>query len=321
MRLIHEGKVKRVFADPESEERLIVEFTDAITAGDGAKKEVLEGKGTIACDTTEFLLRFLASKGIDTHFIKRLEGPRLLCKKASMFPIESVCRNVVAGSFARRYGLDTGRPLSKPLVEFFLKDDELHDPMITRDAIVRLGMATEEELDFMKRVTLAVNHYLGELFSQAGLRLIDFKLEFGKTSDGKIVLADEISGDTIRVWDENSDSLDKDIFRKDLGNVVEAYRRLLDRLDSTDPTTIPTFEEAVDVIVMPKKGIKNPPGEVAKKALIRLGYDEVTDVRVGKVFHVSIKRPVSSEMLERVSEMSNKLLANPIAESISVRLE
>ncbi|MCF2138208.1 MAG: phosphoribosylaminoimidazolesuccinocarboxamide synthase [Candidatus Thorarchaeota archaeon] len=321
LRLIHEGKVKRVYADPESEERLIVEFTDAITAGDGAKKEILEGKGTVACDTTEFLLKFLESKGIETHFIKRLDGPKLLCKKASMYPIESVCRNVVAGSFARRYGLETGRSLSRPLVEFFLKDDDLHDPMIAKEAVIRLGIATEEELAFMRRVTLAVNYYLGELFSQVGLRLVDFKLEFGKTSDGKIVVADEISGDTMRVWDKNSQSMDKDIFRKDLGDVVEIYRRLLEKLSNATPESILPLDEVIDVVVMPKEGIKNPPGEVAKKALVRLGYDEILDVRVGKVFRITMSTSISGRSLDHVDEMAEKLLANPIAETTRVRLD
>ncbi|MHA1654443.1 MAG: phosphoribosylaminoimidazolesuccinocarboxamide synthase [Candidatus Thorarchaeota archaeon] len=321
VRLIHEGKVKRVFSDPESDERLIVEFTDAITAGDGAKREVLKGKGEVACETTEFLFSYLEGKGIATHLIRRLEGTKLLCKKVSIFPIECVCRNVAAGSFARRYGLETGRPLSRPLVEFFLKDDELHDPMITMDAIVRLGMATQEELEFMRRVTLDVNYYLSELFRQVGLRLVDFKLEFGKTENGEILVADEISGDTMRVWDENRSSLDKDLFREDEGDVVQAYKRLLERIREADPEQVPIREETLLVHVMPKSGIKNPPGEVARKALVRLGYDEVVDVRMGKVFEIKVNTPVSTRLLARVEEMNRRLLANPIAENTRVRLE
>ncbi len=318
MRLIHEGKVKRVFSDPESDDRLIVEFTDAITAGDGERREIIEGKGAVACETTALLFGYLEDKGLATHFIRQLDETRLVCRKVSIFPIEAVCRNLAAGSFARRYGLEDGRPLSRPLVEFFLKSDELHDPLITADAIIRLGLATREELDFIRRVTLAVNYYLGTLLSQVGLRLVDFKLEFGRTDDGDILIADEISGDTMRVWDESGGSLDKDVFRKDKGNVLEVYNLLLEKLKETRPKEVPVRGEVVRVLVMPKEGIKNPPGEVARKALLRLGFEEVEEVRAGKVFRLCLRRAVSPEMLGRIEEMNTRLLANPIAEATYV---
>ncbi|NWF94910.1 MAG: phosphoribosylaminoimidazolesuccinocarboxamide synthase [Candidatus Thorarchaeota archaeon] len=319
MSLIREGKVKKVYSDPDSRDNIIIEFTDAITAGDGAKREVLEGKGAVACATTELLLGYIASKGIDTHLIRRLDERRVLCKRVTIFPVEAVCRNIAAGSFCRRYGLEKGRPLSQPLVEFFLKDDRLHDPLITEGAVVRLGLATEEEIEFMRRVTLSVNYYVSQLFDQVGLRLVDFKLEFGKTEDGQVLVADEVSGDTMRVWDVTG-SLDKDIFREDRGDVVEAYRTMLERLKEADPSKVNLREERVTIVVMPKEGIKNPPGEVARKALLRLGFSSVAEVRMGKVFDMTLRGPLNSTVLAQLREMNMRLLANPIAERSRVRL-
>ncbi len=318
--LINEGKVKRVYADPDSPERVIIEFTDAITAGDGEKRDEIEGKALVTCDTSEFLLKYLQEKGIATHFIKRLEDTRWLCRKVEIFPLEVVCRNFAAGSFCKRYGIQRGQVLAEPLVEFFLKDDSLHDPLLSTDAIERLGFATADEIAFIHAVTLSVNYYLRELLSQAGLRFVDFKLEFGKTKDGAILLADEISGDTIRVWDKDEDSLDKDIFRDDSGDVVDAYRRLLDRLRETDPEEIPNRVETLSVLVLPKDGIKNPPGEVTRKAMTRLGFDHAVDVRAGRIYRITVNQPVSPDLLEKLEEMNMKLLSNPIAERTELRL-
>ncbi|TFG07927.1 phosphoribosylaminoimidazolesuccinocarboxamide synthase [Candidatus Thorarchaeota archaeon] len=320
MDLINEGKVKRVYADPESPKRVIIEFTDTITAGDGQKREEIEGKGLVTCDTSEFLLKYLQDKGVATHFIKRLEETRLLCRKVDIFPLEVVCRNFAAGSFCDRYGLKRGQLMSEPLIEFFLKDDSLHDPLLSADAIERLGIANPDEIAFMYSVTLSVNYYLRELLSQAGLRFVDFKLEFGKAEDGAILLADEISGDTIRVWDKDEDSLDKDIFRHDSGNVVEAYGRLLGRLKETNPDEIPVRTEFLTILVLPKDGIKNPPGEVTRKAMTRLGFEEVVEVRAGRIYRVKINRPISPDILNQLHEMNMKLLSNPIAEKTEVRL-
>ncbi|MCK5266312.1 MAG: phosphoribosylaminoimidazolesuccinocarboxamide synthase, partial [Candidatus Thorarchaeota archaeon] len=179
MDLIHEGKAKRVLQDPDSPERVIIEFTDTVTAGDGDKKKEFVGKGTIACEMSKYLFGYLEGKRIDTHFVKKLAENQLLCKKVTIIPIEVVCRNIAAGSFCRRYGIEKGIELTQPLIEFFVKDDKLHDPLITTGAIIRLGLAEREDLDFMRSVTLSVNYYLEELFKQRNLILVDFKLEFG----------------------------------------------------------------------------------------------------------------------------------------------
>ncbi|MFW9956523.1 MAG: phosphoribosylaminoimidazolesuccinocarboxamide synthase [Candidatus Odinarchaeota archaeon] len=321
MNLIYEGKAKRVFKDPNSKDRVIIEFSDSATAGDGAKKDTFPGKGAIACDISEILFSYLEGKGIDTHYVKRLKGPQLLCKKVSIFPVEVVCRNIAAGSFCKRYGIDRGTVFEKPLVEFFLKDDSLHDPLITIGAITRIKLVTRDIMQFLIRVTLSVNYYLSELLKQQNLTLVDFKLEFGKTEDETIVLADELSPDTMRIWDSKSVSLDKDVFREEKGDLVSTYKMLLDTLRAASPEDVDIAKEVVQVIVEPKSGIKNPPGEVTKKALMRLGFAEVDDVRVGKVFNIVLKKPITTEILNHLNIMNVKLLSNPISEKHKVRLE
>ncbi|MFW9786440.1 MAG: phosphoribosylformylglycinamidine synthase subunit PurS [Candidatus Thorarchaeota archaeon] len=321
MKLIHEGKVKKVFQDPGSTDRVVIEFTDTVTAGDGEKKEEIEGKGELACRMTEYLLGYLEGKGIDTHFVKPLDGPQMLARKVDIYPMEVVCRNIAAGSFCRRYGVEKGTVLEKPLVEFFVKDDNLHDPLITPEAIISLGLVSDKNLQFMRSVTLSSNYYLVELLKQQGLTLVDFKLEFGCTEAGHIVIADELSGDTMRVWDEKSKSLDKDVFREDKGDLIEVYSKLVDSLLSAKPEDVSNRNEMIQVVVQPKSGIKNPPGEVTKKALIRLGFGEAEEVRVGKIFNILLQKPVTSEILNQLSIMNIKLLSNPISEKHEVSLD
>jgi phosphoribosylaminoimidazole-succinocarboxamide synthase len=321
MELMYEGKSKRVFIDDESENHVIVEFTDNVTAGDGKKHDVIEGKGKLACELSEFFFKFLEKVGIDTHYVRRVDDTRLRCLKAQIFPVEIVCRNRAAGSFCKRYGIKNGTVLSAPLVEFFLKNDKLHDPLIPEDAIVRLGMASSSDVAHMKSVALSVNHYLSELFKQAKLTLVDFKLEFGMTNDERVVLADEISGDTIRVWNSKGQSYDKDLYRKGKGDITVAYSFLLEQLSKTNEEAVPIRDELVHVLVMPKDGIKNPPGEVTKKALARLGFGDAKSLQVGKVFEIHLGKPVTSSILKQLTLMSLKLLSNPISEKHLVRLD
>lgn len=319
MDLIHEGKVKRLYQDPDSDEHVIIEFTDLVTAGDGEKKEEIKGKGQLACDTNSLLLKYLQDKGIPTHLTKELDGPRFRARKLDVFKLEIVCRNRPTGSFCKRYGEPQFDAFSHPLVEFFLKDDSLGDPFISKEAVTRLGIAKPEEMGIIKSLTLSVNYYLTELLAQVDLVLIDFKLEFGRTEKGQILLADEISGDTMRVWGQEGDSLDKDVFRQDKGNIIEAYSKLLRFLKETNPDQVNTRPEQLSVFVLPKEGIKNPPGEVTKKAMKRLGFGQVNDVRVGKIFQIEIDCPVTSEIVKELDMMGLKLLSNPIAEKREVR--
>lgn len=320
MNLIHEGKVKRVYQDPESDNRVIIEFTDAVTAGDGAKRESYEGKGKLTSDISYLLLGYLEGKGIDTHLVKNLDGAQMLCSKVNIIPVEVVCRNISAGSFRKRYGLKQGTELKEPLIEFFLKNDDLGDPLITEEAVALLEYASAEDLQFMKSVTKSVNYYLSELFKQVSLRLVDFKLEFGRTDDGHMVVADELSPDTMRIWDANSESLDKDVFREDKGNLIQAYTRFYEKLGQTRGEDVKPRHEIIEVVVEPKEGIKNPPGEVTRKALARLGFGEAVEVRAGKVFRIALRGPVTSEILKQLRIMNVKLLSNPISEKQQVRM-
>lgn len=321
MDLIHEGKVKRVLQDPDSAERVIIEFTDTVTAGDGEKKEVFTGKGSVACAMSNFLFGYLEGKGIDTHYVRKLTDNQLLCKKVNVFPVEVVCRNIATGSFCRRYGTEKGTEFTRPLVEFFMKDDEFHDPLITEGAIIRLGHAEREQLDFLRSVTISVNHYLTELLKQRNLILVDFKLEFGRTEKGTIVIADEISPDTMRIWDASSSSMDKDVFREDKGDLIATYTEVFEEMKKAKPQDVDPRYETVQVVVEPKLGIKNPPGEVTKKALGRLGFADVEEVRMGKVFTITLKRPITTEILNQLKIMNVKLLSNPISERHKVRIE
>ena len=321
MKLINEGKVKRVFQDPESSNRVIIEFTDNVTAGDGEKKEEFPGKGNIVCEMSSYLFSFLEKKGIDTHCVKKVADNQLMCKKVDIFPVEVVCRNIAAGSFCKRYGTKKGTELTKPLVEFFVKDDKLHDPLITDGAIIRLGLAKRDDLEFIRSVTLSVNYYLQELLKQRELILVDFKLEFGRTEKGSIVVADEISPDTMRIWGAKSNSLDKDVFREDKGDLISTYTKVVDEIKKAKTENIDQRIELVKVIVEPKSGIKNPPGEVTKKALGRLGFADVQEVRMGKVFTITLRKPITSEILHQLSIMNVKLLSNPISETHKVRIE
>ncbi len=318
MSLLYEGKAKRVYEDAESRTHVIVEFTDNVTAGDGEKKEVIPGKGALACETTHILFSFLNEKGVETHYEKRVDDTRLQCLKVEIFPVEVVCRNVAAGSLCRRYGIERGRIFSPPIIEFFLKDDALHDPLITRETAIALNLVTSQELAFMESVTRAANYYLCQLFKQVDLSLIDFKLEFGKTPDGRILVADELSGDTMRLWTLSGESMDKDLFREASGDLLEAYTTLVERLRNISPESIPVRKERLRVVVMPKQGIKNPPGEVTKKALTRLGFESVNEVRVGKVYDIEISHPITTEILNNLENMNLKLLSNPVAENAKV---
>ncbi len=227
---LYEGKAKRVYAtdDPDL---VIVSYKDDATAFDGLKKGTIVGKGAINNRMTNFLMKKLEASGVPTHFVEELNDRETLVRKVSIVPLEVIIRNVSAGSFAKRFGVEEGIEFSEPTIEFSYKNDDLHDPMINDYHAVALKLATWDELDLITRYAFAVNDLLKAEMRACGVRLVDFKLEFGKTSDGKIVLADEISPDTCRFWDmETNEKLDKDRFRRDLGNVEDAYHEMMKRV-------------------------------------------------------------------------------------------
>ncbi|GAA6123468.1 phosphoribosylaminoimidazolesuccinocarboxamide synthase [Bifidobacterium psychraerophilum] len=239
--LLYQGKAKKLYAT-DDQDVLWVEYMNQATAGNGAKKEQIEGKGHLNNEITSLMFRLLAKRGIASHFVKQLSGTEQLVRKMTMFPLEIVMRNVAAGSFATRYGIKEGTVLSKPVLEFFYKSDELNDPFINNDDILALELATEEQLEIISAKAREINQALLAIFSSIDVRLVDFKIEMGITSDGMILLADEITPDTCRLWDEQGqgedseaiEHLDKDLFRRDLGSIIPAYEEILTRLQGLE---------------------------------------------------------------------------------------
>ncbi|WP_226086417.1 phosphoribosylaminoimidazolesuccinocarboxamide synthase [Mesobacillus sp. S13] len=228
--LLYEGKAKRIYATDE-EQVVRVQYKDSATAFNGEKKAEIVGKGKLNNEITSLLFLKLRKAGIHSHFIEKISENEQLVKRVEIIPLEVVVRNFAAGSFSKRLGVEEGKQLPRPIVEFYLKDDSLGDPLITDEHVDVLDLATKDEVAELKAAALKINEVLGGFFAEIGVRLIDFKLEFGKDADGMILLADEISPDTCRLWDmETQQKLDKDVFRRDLGNLTDAYETILTRL-------------------------------------------------------------------------------------------
>ncbi len=228
---LYEGKAKKVFAT-EDPELLIVSYKDDATAFNGLKRGTIEGKGVINNKMSNALMRLLEERGVPTHFVEELSDRDTLVKKVKIVPLEVIIRNISAGSFAKNYGVEEGIVFSSPTIEFSYKNDALGDPLLNEYHALALGLVTEDELEVIKRYSFMVNDILKEFWSSCGVTLVDFKMEFGRLSDGTVILADEISPDTSRLWDsETGEKLDKDRFRRDLGGVEDAYREIMGRLE------------------------------------------------------------------------------------------
>jgi phosphoribosylaminoimidazole-succinocarboxamide synthase len=227
---LYEGKAKKVFATDDAG-LVIIHYKDDATAFNGEKKGQIEDKGVMNNQIASSLFELLAASGVPTHFVARLSERDMLCKKVRIVPLEVIVRNVAAGSMAKRLGLAEGTALKTTVFELSYKDDSLGDPLVNDYHAVAIGASTFEEIEAIKAITFKVNEVLSSFFYNKGVRLIDFKLEFGRTESGELVLADEISPDTCRFWDaKTNEKLDKDRFRRDLGNVKEAYIEILNRL-------------------------------------------------------------------------------------------
>tara|TARA_B100000700_G_scaffold54875_1_gene58718 strand:+ start:895 stop:1608 length:714 start_codon:yes stop_codon:yes gene_type:complete len=227
--LISEGKAKSLYETSEESELLMV-YRDDTSAFDGKKKEALKGKGEINNKFNAFIMEYLSNNGVETHFLKLVEKNESLVKRLDMLPVECVVRNIATGSLCRRLGVKEGIKFEDPLFEFFLKDDDLGDPLINDNHITAFGWGAEEEIATMKEITFKINHLLCALFKEVGLILVDYKVEYGR-SNGSLILGDEFTPDGCRIWDaETGESLDKDRFRKDLGDVVESYQIVAHKL-------------------------------------------------------------------------------------------
>ena len=227
---LYEGKAKKVFAT-DNEDYCIVDYKDDATAFNGEKKGSIIGKGVINNRVTNYLMKMLEENGIPTHFYEEISDRETIVKKVSIVPLEVIVRNISAGSFSKKYGVPEGIVFSEPTIEFSYKNDELGDPLINSYHAIALKLATKEEIETIKNMAFKVNEVLKKYFLTRNIKLVDFKLEFGRLKDGTIVLADEISPDTCRFWDKDTnEKLDKDRFRRDLGNVEDAYKEILYRV-------------------------------------------------------------------------------------------
>ncbi|HEL2221253.1 phosphoribosylaminoimidazolesuccinocarboxamide synthase [Streptococcus suis] len=227
--LLYSGKAKDIYATADSDQ-IVAVYKDQATAFNGGKKEQISGKGRLNNLISSLIFEKLNEAGVKTHFIKRLSDTEQLNKKVEIIPLEVVLRNVTAGSFSKRFGVEEGIALPTPIVEFYYKKDELDDPFINDEHIAFLELASQDQIAYIKEETRRINEFLKDLFAQIGLTLVDFKLEFGVDSSGQILLADEFSPDNCRLWDADGNHLDKDVFRRGLGELTEVYEVVLAKL-------------------------------------------------------------------------------------------
>lgn len=229
-KLLYEGKAKKIF-ETDNPEILLVSYKDDATAFNGVKKGIIEGKGLINNKVTNYMMKLLEDAKIPTHYIEEISDRETLVKKVSIIPLEVIIRNVAAGSFSKNYGVEEGIIFDEPTIEFSYKNDKLGDPLINSYHAIALKLATKEEIETIKKYAFKINEEMKKFFISINVKLIDFKLEFGKLKDNTIVLADEISPDTCRFWDAaTNEKLDKDRFRRDLGNVEGAYKEMMKRI-------------------------------------------------------------------------------------------
>lgn len=232
MTLVYEGKAKRVFSTDE-DHVFRIEYKDEVTAGNGAKKDKMAGKGRLNNLITSYFFERLAKEGLESHFIKKLSDTEQLVKEVTIIPLEVVVRNYAAGSIVKRLGFDKGEAFASPLVEFYYKEDALNDPIITDDHVKLLGIADDNDISELKRQALVVNDMLVKIMDEMNLQLIDFKIEFGEDQDGNILLADEISPDTCRIWDKDTkENFDKDVYREDTGSLIDTYTKFYNKLEA-----------------------------------------------------------------------------------------
>ena len=225
--LLYEGKAKQIYTT-DNDNEFVVYYKDDATAFNGEKKAEIASKGILNNKISTIMFEELAREGIESHFIKSISDREMLVKKVEILPLEVIVRNITAGSFCKRYGVEEGIVLDKPIFEMSYKNDEYGDPLVNDDHAIALKLATQEEIDYIREQTLKINK---EFFLKLNLKLVDFKLEFGKDTDGNIILADEISPDTCRLWDVNTnEKLDKDRFRRDLGDLIQGYEEVLSRM-------------------------------------------------------------------------------------------
>lgn len=316
----YSGKAKDVIVLNDGEVQ--INFRDSISAFDGVKKEELAEKGITNCLTSVKLFEILNDYGFNTHFISKINDSQLLCKRVTILPVEVVCRNISAGSFCKRYGFEEGIKFKQPLIEFFVKDDEHHDPLITESVAVQMKLITKDEAILLEAITRAVNEILLKIFDLISLQLVDFKLEFGRTTEGHLLLADEISADTMRLWEKKTgEKKDKDRYRQDLGDVIVHYKDILERLNSIQK--LPEYKplSTVHVIIKLRKSVLDPAGEVIFRSLSRKGFKRIESVRLGKSAEIVFNAVPSSDLQSKIEEISEQILSNPLIEDFDLKIQ
>ncbi len=327
---IYIGKAKDIF-ETDDPNVLRAYFRDSATAFNAQKKGEIQNKGKVNATISTLLFNLLEQNGIKTHLIKQISENELLVKRVKIIPLEVIVRNIAAGSLCKRLGIKEGKVLKSPIVEFSYKNDELGDPLLTRAYIINaLEVADNKTLDIITELTLKINEILKEFFLNVGIKVIDFKLEYGIDKDSNLLLADELSPDNFRFWDaKTNEKLDKDRFRQDLGNVEGAYQEMLKRVKegckgrSSEPTNgreKNNKQYSVRVQVLPKADILDPQGQTVEKALQSLGYKEIQDLKIGKEIVFKINAKSENEATNQVKEMCNRLLANPVIEDYKIEI-
>ena len=322
---LYEGKAKILY-ETKDKELIIQHFKDDATAYNNLKKASVEGKGVLNNRISEYILTNLSQCGIKTHFIKRLNMREQLIKKAEIFPIEFIVRNIATGSLTKRLGIPEGTLLEKPLLEYCYKKDELNDPLISKEHIFSFGWAKEYEIKIIDKMTLRINDLLMGIFRGIGIKLVDFKIEYGKTwnkdtEEKEIVLADEISPDTCRLWDSKTEKkLDKDRFRKDLGNIIQGYQEVARRLGiMPEETNISEVNFGKTIPIKFKKDVLDPQGKVVQNTLVNMGMNSLKNVRQGKHFEIEIEEKDQTLAEKKINEMCKKLLVNLIIEDYKIQ--
>jgi phosphoribosylaminoimidazole-succinocarboxamide synthase len=317
---VYEGKAKILYSTADTN-YLIQYFKDDATAFNAKKKGTIVNKGILNNHISSRIFEYLEKNGIRTHYKERLNDREMAVRSVKIIPIEVVIRNRVAGSLAKRLGMAEGTALQKPILEFFYKSDELDDPMISENCAVAFGWLTERELSFLKTQAWKINDCMRRFFDERGIELVDYKLEFGKDADGEILLADEISPDSCRLWEkETGEKLDKDRFRRDLGGVEEAYQKVYQAVCGDSSASI-----KAKVYVTLKKGVLDPQGKTVERALHSLGFHEIKDVRVGKYIELSLPYDLTLEEAQKkaqdqLKQISEKLLSNTVIEDYRFEL-
>ncbi|RKP28248.1 hypothetical protein SYNPS1DRAFT_20425 [Syncephalis pseudoplumigaleata] len=321
-RRIYEGKGKTLYEGPEPG-TLIQHFKDDATAFNAKKHQIIEGKGVLNNRISEYVFQHLNDIGVPTHFIKRLNMREQLIREVEIVPLEVVVRNVAAGSLSQRLGIEEGTQLPRSIIEFYYKNDQLGDPMVSEEHITAFGWATPQEIDDMMALAIRVNDFLTGLFLGVGIRLVDFKMECGRLFENdmmRIIVADEISPDSCRLWDiKSNEKMDKDRFRRDLGGLLEAYTEVAKRLGILiENDQLSSMKARVTVTL--KNGILDPQGKAIEGALKSLGVDGIASVRQGKVFDIEVAGADKAKAEAALKEAADKLLANTVIENYRVEI-